>query len=114
MAGKESILRQMAAKLETLDSRLKDLRSGLDGSREQVRDRYNEEFAKLKAQRESLDRQMNTLKEAGADALKDLRSGLERGYKQLSKALDRARKHFRKEKGVEPPTPEATAGSAGT
>jgi chromosome segregation ATPase len=103
MANKENVLRQMAAKLEKLDARLKELGSGLEGSREQVRARYNEEYAKLKAQRESIERQMNTLKEAGVEALKQLRSGLGKGFRELKKSLGQARKRFSKEKDVEPP-----------
>jgi hypothetical protein len=103
MANKESVLRRMAAKLEKLDARLAELRSGLENKGEQVRGRYVEEQAKLRAERESLERQMSTMKEAGAEAWKDLRSGLEKGYKQLNKAMDEAWKHLRKEKDVEPP-----------
>jgi uncharacterized protein YukE len=103
MAKKESLLRRMAANLKKLDSRMAELHSGLEGKGEQVRARYAEEYAKLKAERESLERQMGTLKEAGAEALKELRSGLEKGSKELGKALNQAWKRFRKEKDVEPP-----------
>jgi chromosome segregation ATPase len=103
MANKESVLRGMAAKLEKLDARLAQLHSGLESKGEQVRGRYGEELAKLKAERESLQRQMSNIKEAGAEAWKDMRSGLEKGYKELNKAMDGAWKHFRKEKNVEPP-----------
>jgi hypothetical protein len=96
MANKESTLSQMAAKLESLDARLVEMRSDVEGKGEQVRGRFSEEQAKLRAQRESLERQADAMKKAGADAWKDLGSGLEKGYKDLSKAVDRARKDFRK------------------
>jgi len=111
MASKESLLRRMAAKLQKLDERMGELRTGLEGSREQVRARYNEELAKLKAEREALEKQMNALKEAGAEALKELRSGLLKGYKELHKALDGAWKHFRRDKKSEPPSPEGGSGA---
>jgi chromosome segregation ATPase len=103
MANKETVLRQMAAKLEKLDERLKELRTGLDAKGEQARARYSEEYAKLKDERQALQGKMNTLKEAGAEAWKDLRSGLQKGFKDLSKSLGQARKRFHKEKDVEPP-----------
>ena len=105
MANKESLLRRMSAKLEKLDGQIAKLQSGLDGKGEQVRARYAEEYAKLKAERESLARQMGTLKEAGAEALRELRSGLEKGYKELGKSLNQAWKRLRKEKSAEPPPP---------
>jgi len=109
MANKESVLRRMAARLEKLDARLAELRSGLESKGEQVLGRYGEEHAKLKAERESLERQMSNMKEAGAEAWKDVRSGLEKGYKELNKAMDGAWKHLRQAKDVEPP---AAAGGA--
>ena len=96
MANKESVLRQMSGKLERLDARLAEMRSDVERKSEQVRGRFSEEQAKLRAERESLDRQADAMKKAGADAWKDLSSGLEKGYKDLSKAVDRARKDFRK------------------
>ena len=103
MANKESVLRRTAAKLEKLDARLAELRSGLESKGEQVRGRYGEEQAKLKAERDSLERQMGAMKEAGVEAWKDLRSGLEKGYKELNKAMDGAWRHLRMQKDVEPP-----------
>lgn len=94
----------MAAKLEKLAGQIAKLQSGLEGKGEQVCARYDEEYAKLKADRESLASQIGALKEAGAETLKELRSRLEEGYNELGKSLNQTWKRFRKEKDAEPPT----------
>ena len=103
MANKESVLRRMAAKLEKLDARLMKLRSGIESKGEQVRGRYGEEHARLKAERDSLERQISAMKDAGVEAWLDLRTGLEKSYKELNKAMDGAWRHLRMQKDVEPP-----------
>lgn len=56
---------------------------------------YNEQLAKLRAQRDEAQEQLQKLQEASDDAWNDLRKGMEDAWRDFGRAMETARARFK-------------------